>query len=147
MSITRDEIRALCTEADRWLAEERDWLARRQVEAGSPVNESDNDAGLVFKTIDNATVEPAQPEQDWSDWERWMSGHLANFKEELFDGIAEFAVRLLAEERVVYDRRLAELRAENIELKGILATTLRQLNQTAAAEIVDLSIRRRSDAA
>src|SRR5262249_62189007 len=107
-------------------AEERDRLARRQAEAGSPVNESDNDAALVFKNIDNEMVQRAQPEQDWTSWERWMTGHLDNFRDELFDAIAEFGVRLIEQERVAVDRKIAVLEGELHETKGLLADVLKR---------------------
>jgi hypothetical protein len=133
-------------------AEERRMYADGRFRSGSPPERLTDGADIIYRQHDNSAPAPvAEPEYDWSAWEAWMAGHLANFREEfrdeLFDAIAEFGVRLIEQERVAVDRKLAELRAENIELKGMLATTLRQLNQTAAAEIVDLSIRRRSDAA
>jgi hypothetical protein len=77
-----------------------------------------------------------------------MAGHLDNFREELFDAIAEFGVRLIEQERVAVDRKIAELRAENVELKGLLADVLKRFKQTTPSDVVDLSNRRtRSDAA
>jgi len=144
---SRAELAELFRADDRVQAEHRQFMAQPEARARALMQRNGDDGALVRKTIEDATLAPAELEYDWSGWERWMSGHLDNFREELFDAIAEFGVRLIEQERVVYDRKLAELKAENVELKGLIATTLRQLNQTAAADIVDLSIRRRSDAA
>jgi hypothetical protein len=91
MSITRDEIRALCIAHDRMMVEHHEWMARREA-AASPVRKSNGD-GLVYRTNANGAQAhaPAQdgapsdtqpapaaaPETDWSGWEAWMEGHLA----------------------------------------------------------------------
>src|SRR5262245_13241844 len=59
---TRDEIRELCIAHDKQMAEHREWLARREAQSASLARRNDNPAGLVFKTIENALVEAAEPE-------------------------------------------------------------------------------------
>jgi hypothetical protein len=146
MSITRDEIRALCAEHDRLMAaatEERRMYADGRSRSGSPPERLTDGADIIYRQHDNSAPAPApEPEQDWSAWEAWMAGHLANERERMFDAVAEFGVRLIEEERVAYDRKLAELKAE------ILGTVLRLYEgETKTAGVVDLPNWRRTDAA
>src|SRR5262249_59337480 len=64
----RDEIRELCIAHDKQMAEDREWLARRQAQASPYVQKSDDGLGLVHRTHENA---PAQaPAADDSVQER-----------------------------------------------------------------------------
>jgi hypothetical protein len=76
-----------------------------------------------------SVTEPDTGEQDWSGWERWLQGHLAIEREQMLDGIAEAMVTLIERERDAVDRQLAELRAENAEVKGLLADVLRKYDE------------------
>jgi len=70
MSI-RDDIRALCAEHDRFMAEQASEPIRRP-----PVSKTD-EAGLIYKEYDNsAPAHAPAPDADWSGWERWLRGHL-----------------------------------------------------------------------
>src|SRR5262249_28112780 len=48
MTITRDEIRQLCAEHDRLMAEHHEWMARREATAASPVQRS-NAEGVLYR--------------------------------------------------------------------------------------------------
>jgi len=148
MSITREEIRQLCIAHDRFMAEQASETIRR-----SPVSES-GDAGIIYKEYDNSALPPAaataEGQQDWSGWEAWMAGHLAVERERILDDVVEIVNlgvnKMLNQERASIDRELANLRAENAELKGMMATVLRLFaGETKAADIVD--IRRRHGSA
>jgi hypothetical protein len=54
---------------------------------------------------------------DWSGWEAWLRGHLNNERAEMLEAVAQGMAMFV-------DRALADLRAENIELKGLLADAL-----------------------
>ena len=148
MSITREEIRQLCIAHDRFMAEQASETIRR-----SPVSES-GDAGIIYKEYDNSALPPAaataEGQQDWSGWEAWMAGHLAVEREHMLDSLAEAMMMLIHQERDTVDRKLAELRAENAELKGMIGTVLRlYAGETKSGDVVDLPnfMRRRNDAA
>ena len=146
MSITREEIRQLCIEHDRFMAEQASETIRR-----SPVSESGG-AGIIYKEYDNSALPPAaataEGEQDWSGWEAWMAGHLAVEREHMLDSLAEAMMMLIHQERDTVDRKLAELRAENAELKGMIGTVLRlYAGETKTGDVVDLPDWRKRDAA
>jgi len=146
MSITREEIRQLCIAHDRFMAEQASETIRR-----SPVSES-GDAGIIYKEYDNSALPPAaataEGEQDWSGWEAWMAGHLAVEREHMLDSLAEAMMMLIHQERDTVDRKLAELRAENAELKGMIGTVLRlYAGETKTGDVVDLPDWRKRDAA
>src|SRR6516225_10567581 len=137
MSITREEIRQLCIAHDRFMAEQASETIRR-----SPVSESGG-AGIIYKEYDNSALPPAaataEGEQDWSGWEAWMAGHLAVEREHMLDSLAEAMMMLIHQERDAVDRKLAELRAENAELKGMIGTVLRlYAGETKTGDVVDL---------
>ena len=130
MSI-RDEIRALCAEHDKLMAEDA-WMADRAARTVPPVQKSVGD-GLVYRTHENNAPAPApQPadapseseQTDWSRWEKWLRGHLDIEREEMLAGIAKAVMILIHRERDSFERKIAELRAENIELKGLLTDAL-----------------------
>jgi len=146
MSITREEIRQLCIAHDRFMAEQASETIRR-----SPVSESGG-AGIIYKEYDNSPLPPAaataEGEQDWSGWEAWMAGHLAVEREHMLDSLAEAMMMLIHQERDTVDRKLAELRAENAELKGMIGTVLRlYAGETKTGDVVDLPDWRKRDAA
>jgi len=146
MSITREEIRQLCIENDRFMAEQASETIRR-----SPVSESGG-AGIIYKEYDNSALPPAaataEGEQDWSRWEAWMTGHLANEREAVLNIVNEGVNKMLDQERASIDRDLADLRAENAELKGMIGTVLRlYAGETKTGDVVDLPDWRKRDAA
>lgn len=109
-------------------------------------------AGIIYKEYDNSALPPAaataEGEQDWSGWEAWMAGHLAVEREHMLDSLAEAMMMLIHQERDTVDRKLAELRAENAELKGMIGTVLRlYAGETKTGDVVDLPDWRKRDAA
>jgi hypothetical protein len=164
----RDEIRALCTEADCWLAEERDWLAQRQAQGWSPVSKSDTDAGLIFKTI-NATPAAAAhhaapsietkadltetDKKNLADWNAWIRGHLdierQAIREELERALVEIIVELRKERREEIEKAVAKRDAEIAHLRGQVET-LTRLYAGKSADVTELPkgfLRRTHDAA
>ena len=137
MSITRDEIRALCAEHDRLMAaaaEERRMYADGRLRSGSPPERLTDGANIIYRQHDNSAPAPApEPEQDWSAWEAWMAGHLANEREAMLDGVAEFVVTMLDRERDAFSRQLAEQRREITELRNLFQQ--REERATAVAEV------------
>jgi len=125
-------------------------MAQPEAQARALMQRNNDDGGLVYKEMENATGAPAQPETDWSQWEAWMAGHLANEREAVLNIVNEGVNKMLDQERASIDRDLADLRAENAELKGMIGTVLRlYAGETKTGEVVDLPnfMRRRNDAA
>jgi len=152
MSITRDEIRALCAEHDRLMAaaaEERRMYADGRFRSGSPPERLTDGADIIYRQHDNSAPAPApEPEQDWSAWEAWIAGHLANEREAILDIVEEGVNKMLDQECAAFDRKLAELRAENAELKGMIGTVLRlYAGETKVADVIDLPDWRKRDVA
>src|SRR5262245_34718603 len=58
----RKEIRELCIAHDKQMAEDGEWLARRKAQARPFVRKSEDAAGLIFKTVENAAVSAPQPD-------------------------------------------------------------------------------------
>jgi hypothetical protein len=126
MSVTRDEIRALCAERDQLMEQEAKTLA------SPPVSETD-EAGLVYKdyqgNASQAAATAADEQTDWSGWERWLRAHLDNEREALFDIIGDAMNKMAEQERDAVERQLAELRSENVELKGLLGDLVRKYDE------------------
>ena len=99
------------------------------------MSESDTDAGLIFKTFENATPPAAQPAPDaseddpWAGWNAWVRRHLEIEREQMLRGIAEATMTLIHRERVVFERKLGVLEGEIREFKGMLGATLQLLGQ------------------
>jgi len=122
-----------------------------QHKLAEPVSESGG-AGIIYKEYDNSALPPAaataEGEQDWSRWEAWMTGHLANEREAVLNIVNEGVNKMLDQERASIDRDLADLRAENAELKGMIGTVLRlYAGETKTGDVVDLPDWRKRDAA
>jgi hypothetical protein len=98
-------------------------------EPSPPVGKS-GDQGLVYRRYDGAQpAARAEPGGDWSGWETWMQGHLDILRQEMIDGVAEGIMTLIQRERDAFDRKLAALKAESIELKGMLGDALKRCDQ------------------
>ena len=132
---SRAELEELFRADDRVQAEHRQFMAQPEAQARALVQRND-DGGA-----------PAEPECDWSGWQAWLDGHLNILREELLDGIAEGVVQLLDKERASFDRKLAELRAENAELKGMIGIVLRLYAGETKADVLDLPDWRKRDVA
>jgi hypothetical protein len=130
MSI-RDDIRALCAEHDRFMAEQASEPIRNPT-----VSETDERRGLVYKRFDpppepagNGGDEPSDDEdtiQLFGDWR----------DKALTDALAEVIVELRREwrqereaELVKRDRKIGELEGELREIRGMLGATLTLLGQ------------------
>ena len=74
MSITRDEIRALCTAHDRMMAENHEWMARREAAAASPVQRSNAEGVLYRMGPENAPAPAPQPARPPSDGDTRLFG-------------------------------------------------------------------------
>jgi hypothetical protein len=139
--ISKAELDALFRADDEARAEHAHWMAQREPVASPLVERNDGDGGVVYKTVEDATAKPAQPDADWSGWERWMRGHLDNEREALLDIVADGMVAMFDQERAAIERKLAELRTENAELRGMIEVTLRLFTaetKAAAADVVNL---------
>ena len=133
MSITRDEIRQLCAEHDKLMAEHADWMARRRARASPPMSET-GDPGICYRDYTNgALLAASAPEQDGFDLQGWLDHHLANEREAMLDGVAEFVVTMLDRERDAFSRQLAEQRREITELRNLFQQ--REERATAVAEV------------
>ena len=61
MTITRGQVRQLCTEHDRWMAEHQEWMARREAAAASRVLRSNAEGVLYRMGPENAPAPRPQP--------------------------------------------------------------------------------------
>jgi hypothetical protein len=130
--ISKAELDALFRADDEARAEHAHWMAQREPVA-SPLVERN--------AVEDATAKPAQPDADWSGWERWMRGHLDNEREALLDIVADGMVAMFDQERAAIERKLAELRTDNAELRGMIEVTLRLFTaetKAVAADVVNL---------
>jgi len=128
----RDEIGQLSAEHDRMMVEHEQWMARREAAGAAPVQKY-NDSAVLYREHDGNASEPtpqrdAAPsegeQQDWSGWEKWLRGHLNNERAEMLEAVAQGMAMFVDKQLTPIDRALAELRAENIELKGLLTDAL-----------------------
>jgi hypothetical protein len=139
--ISRDEIRHLCLEHDRFMAEARESLRR------SPVSESDRD-GLIYKDYDNnalLAVPAAEGEPPFAEGEPFN------------DDQTETLAMLVAGERdLARDERAAEIAALNVkiaELRGKLDAVLTMLGKSdtvsnlKSGDVLDVPNWRRRDVA
>jgi len=125
MSI-RDEIRALCAEHDKLMAEDA-WMADRAARMVPPVQKSDGD-GLVYRTHENNAPAPAPPpDAEPSESEPYPP------LEQLHQAIAQFVVcwtnRKLDQALIARDRRIGILEGEIRELKGFVGGIVALLGQ------------------
>jgi hypothetical protein len=102
----RDEIRELCIAHDKQMAEDREWLARREAQARPFVRKSDNPAGLIFKTVENASAPAPQPD---------AAASFSHDDETLY-ALNEFSKAVV--------ERFREIDRENIALKAKLDVVL-----------------------
>ena len=135
--MSRDEVRALCTETDRWLAEERDRLAQRQAQGWSRVNKSDTGAGVVFKTMEDAIVPETTPAPE-------------EFTDTQIQAISYFVVSWVAEKMASRDERLTKLETRVETLLALFGKSGKLLDDAKGADVVELPrgfLRRTHDAA
>ena len=147
MSI-RDEIRALCAEHDRFMAEQESEAIRRP-----PVSEPD-DAGLVYKEFDNGAPAPAA-EPDAAPFEGAAAPSEAGlwsdeFVKTLADILDDVEQRMRREWKHEIEREITVLRNENAELRGFLGGLLAAIGPRTedvpkSGQIVDLPAWRRRD--
>jgi len=139
---TEEEL-ALFREDDQRQIEHRQFMASPEAQTRSLARKPDAEGAEYRAHDEDATPAPAEPETDWLQWQAWLDGHLANEREAMLDGVAEFVVRMLDQERVIYERRIAELEGEIRELKGLTGGLLTLLGQRAedrskSGQVVDL---------
>jgi hypothetical protein len=132
--ISRAELDELYRADDEVRAEHAEWLARREAQARPFVRKSEDPAGLIFKTVENAPAPALQPDA-------------ANFShdDETLYALNEFS------EAVV--ERFREIDRENIRLKAQLDVVLQLLGKSdtvsdlKSADVIDLPDWRRRDVA
>ena len=124
MTITRDEIRALCTAHDRMMAEHHEWTARREVAGAALLQKSDESAVLYREHHDNAPAPAPQPDAEPSDGDDELAHAIDVFAQAVENRLAE-----LDSELVKRDRKIGELEGELREIKGMLGATLTLLGQ------------------
>ena len=110
MSI-RDEIRQLCAAHDRFMAEQASEAIRRP-----PVSESATDAGLVFKTVDDALVPAAESAAEPSD------ETLGLFGDQRDQMLAQSLGIIIAELRREWRQEIKRLERKNVELRARVDT-------------------------
>jgi len=124
----RCQLAELFREDDRLRAEDADWAARTAL-----VQKFGAD-GVLYRTGPENTPAPAADNarirssngaaSDWSGWEKWLRGHLDNERAKMHEAVAEGMAVFFHEQLTPIDRTFAELRAENIELKGLITDAL-----------------------
>jgi hypothetical protein len=108
----RDEIARLSAEHDRLMCEHDQWMARREAAGAAPVQKPDEPTVLYREHHDNAPAPAPQPDAVPSDDDPSL--------EYALDKFSDAVTRRLEED----DRQIAELRAENFEIKGLLGDAL-----------------------
>jgi len=129
----RRQLAELGAEQDRMLAEDEQWTARRAAAASVQKFVAD---GVMYRTgpentlalaADNARMPSSDgvgDASDWSGWEAWLRGHLNNERAEMLEAVAQGMAMFVDEQLTPIDRAFTELRAENIELKGLITDAL-----------------------
>jgi hypothetical protein len=123
MTISRAELAELYREDDRQRAEHREFMARREAQASPYVQWSDDGAGLLYRTTDNALLPAAQPEPGPFDEE---ASTAANFFDDVErnEAFADTMAYLIAELRREWKRDIKRLE--------------RQIKRAAESEVVEL---------
>jgi len=118
MTITRDEIRALCTAHDRMMAEHHEWTARREVAGAALLQKSDESAVLYREHHDNAPAPAPQPAPE-------PSGAPGVDADVLTEALGEFGVGLCAHlreetegELLKRDRKIGTSKARSANSKA-----------------------------
>src|SRR5262249_49144209 len=136
----RDEIRELCLAHDKLMAEQASEPMRRP--PASEIIYRDYDGGAQA----SASVADAEP----------LEGEAYPPVQTLLKSVAEATMMLIWRERDAFDRKLADLRAENAELKGMIGSVLMLLGQKSGnvttvkkpeSDVVELPNWRRGNAA
>ena len=132
--ILRDKIATACLEHDRLMANEP---------TGSPVQRDAVQGLLVFKTRDDALA-PADEtnEKNSAAWNEWVKAHIEAERDFLLKAMAEGMSEYVHSKLTERDRTIAELRAELIEVKGMLSSALTAIDtvRNTAYDIVQQRI-------
>jgi hypothetical protein len=101
---------------------------------GPPVEKSSGNGLLMFRMGPENALAPAPAgNTDWSAWESWMQGHLNVLRSEVADTISRATGIALASTRkemqAEFERKLAALKTENAELKGLLDSVLAKCSE------------------
>jgi hypothetical protein len=135
----RDEVAAACREHDRLVQREGfAGLRHRTQESAAPAKPTyvelyhdvdDPEHKYLVHDVD------AHNEFNRKNWDAWVEAHLANERSEVIDIVTKTVGEVVSHERGVRDRKLeerdraiAELRAENVELKGLVSSALATLD-------------------
>jgi hypothetical protein len=125
----RDEIRELCIAHDKQMAEDREWLARREAQTRLFVRKSDNSADLLFKTCANEPAPAAVADSEPSDAELSDADLLS-------EALIDVGGRVIADLRREWRRELEVMQAQSRE---IIATLERDRERDPLkAEIAEL---------
>ena len=138
MTIMRDEIRQLCAEHDRLMAEHHEWMARREVAGAAPLQKSDESAVLYREYHDNAPAAAPQPAPDASNADAGM----------LAKQLGIIIAEITAERDAALSLRDERIGKLETQVETLLTLMARRAAQTA--DIVELPknfLRRRNDAA
>jgi hypothetical protein len=117
----RDEIAAACREHDRLMAQRTSEPTAVQRDAAQGL--------LVFKTRDDALT-PADEtnEKNSVAWNDWIRAHIEAERDFLLKAMAEGMSQYVHSKLTERDRTISELRAELIEVKGMLSSALTALD-------------------
>ena len=134
----RAEIAAACREHDRMMADHAPAAAR-------PVQKEAPAGDLVLRRQENALVVSSEPvtsaaavmdAEASKAWNEWWDGRAAVERAEIYEavgkGMAEFASEYVHEKLQPFKTEIAGLKAENVELKGMLSSALSTLDAVRA---------------
>jgi hypothetical protein len=119
--------------AEREAARERDPIAYDNFLRSQRVEREAGDLSLVFKTREDALAPVPAPDTDAANaegWDRWLRGHLSIERAVVLDQVArtvaEFASQYVYEKLQPLRRELADVKAENVEVKRMLGEAMRR---------------------
>jgi hypothetical protein len=97
-----------------------------------PVEKSNGNGLLIYRMTENARTSAPAPDTDWSAWQGWLDGNLNVLRAEVGDTISKALGIALASTRkemqAEFECKLAALKAENVELRSMLADVLTRFN-------------------
>jgi hypothetical protein len=128
-------------EDDRLRCEHAAWMAARSPAASPPVSAT-SPPGVIYKeyhsgalpaAVSAAVTPMSEPDVvEWhAAWNAWLAGHLDIHDGEMVRAVGEFSSQYVTERLVPLQRELAQLRAENAEVKNLLAEALRRFDEVA----------------